>query len=136
MAQPKSTRGQGERVRVLLVDDSPEFLESAARFLSTDPWIEIVGRALSGSDALAQAARLHPDLVLMDLAMPGMNGLEAARQIRTQPDPPRIVIVTMYDSPEYRVAAEAEGAEGFVTKPEFGTRLLPLIRTLFVKREA
>jgi DNA-binding NarL/FixJ family response regulator len=118
---------------VLLVDDSSGFLEMAARFLSTDPRIVVVGHALSGHDALEQVARLNPDLVLMDLVMPGMNGLEATRLIKAQAGAPRVVILTLHDNPEYRAAAEAVGADGFVAKWEVGTQLEPLIHTLFAK---
>ena len=120
-------------VRILLVDDSTEFLESAARFLSVDPQIEIVGRALSGPDALDQIGRLHPDLVLMDLAMPGTNGLEATRCIKAQPGAPCVIILTLYDDPEYRAEAGAVCADGFVAKSAFGIELLPLIHALFAK---
>ena len=118
-------------IRVLLVDDSPEFLESATRFLSTDHQIKIVGRALSGAEAIEQVALVQPDLVLMDWAMPGMNGLEATSHIKARPGAPSVVILTLYDNVEYRVAAQAAGADGYVTKSEFGTALLPVIHTLF-----
>lgn len=65
-----------QTVQVLLVDDYPDFLDAVARFLSTIPHVEIVGRARSGREALNQVARVRPDLVLMDLAMPDMSGLE------------------------------------------------------------
>jgi DNA-binding NarL/FixJ family response regulator len=123
-------------IHILLVDDSPEFLESAKRFLAGDPHIEIVGCVLSARDALEQVRQLHPDLVLMDLAMPEMNGLEATRQIKAQPDAPRVVILTLYDNPEYRAAAEAVRADGFVAKSDFGAQLLPLIHTLFAQPPA
>lgn len=122
-------------VNVLLVDNSPEFLKSAARFLSVDPRITIAGCAFSGREALEQVALLHPNLVLMDIAMPGMNGLRAARHIKAQPDAPCVIILTLYDNTEYRAAAAAVGADGFVAKREFGTKLLPLIRTLFTRAE-
>lgn len=118
-------------LRILLVDDSPTFLESATRFLAMDVRLEIVGRVLSGGEALEQVPRLCPDLVLMDLAMPGMNGLEATRQIKAQSSAPYIVILTLNDSSEYHAAALAVGADGFVTKSEIGTQLLPLIHSLF-----
>ena len=118
-------------LRVLLVDDSQDFLESAARFLSAYPSLEIVGWTFSGRDARELVARLQPDLVLMDLTMPGMNGLEATRQIKALPGAPSVVILTLHANHEYRVAAEAAGADGFIAKSEFGTQLLPLIHTLF-----
>ncbi len=118
-------------IRVLLVDDNDAFLETVARFLADDQQIEIVGQANSGPDALEQVEHLRPDLVLMDLAMPGMSGLEATRQIKARPTGPRVIILTLYDSPEYRAAAQELGADGFVVKSEFFDQLQPAIHTLF-----
>jgi DNA-binding NarL/FixJ family response regulator len=118
-------------VRTLLVDNSPEFLGAAARFLATDPQIEIVGHALSAQKAIEEVARLQPDLVLMDVAMPEMNGFAATRHIKERPNPPRVIVLTLYDNDEYRAQAQAAGADGFVAKSEFGTQLLPLIHTLY-----
>lgn len=115
-------------IRILLVDDNPQFLQSAAEFLATDPTITVAGHALSGQEALEQVVALTPDLVLMDLAMPDMNGLEATRRIKTQRDAPHVVILTLYDNAEYRAAAEDVGADGFVSKSEFGTQLRPMIQ--------
>jgi DNA-binding NarL/FixJ family response regulator len=117
-------------IQVYLVDDNPEFLQAAAHFLSTDPGIEIVGQALSSRYALANLARLEPDLVLMDLAMPELDGVEATRHIKKRAHAPCVIILTLYDSPEYRNQARAAGADGFVAKSEFGERLLPLIYEL------
>lgn len=117
-------------LRILLVDDNAQFLEVAARTLAAVPSIEIVGRALSGRDALEQVNQLQPDLVLMDVAMPNMNGLEATRQIKAQPNAPRVVMLTLYDASEYRAAAEAAGADDFISKAEFDAQVLPLIHAL------
>lgn len=113
----------------LLVDDSPAFLESITRFLAVDERIQIVGQALSGREAIEQATVLRPDLVLMDWSMPEMNGLEATRHLKAQPQAPHVVIVTLHDTPEYRSAAQDAGADGFITKSELGAQLLPLIDT-------
>lgn len=137
-------------VRILLVDDSLAFLKSAARFLSEEETrlkgspevapatslskLKIVGWALSGREALEQIPQLYPDLVLMDLAMPEMNGLEATRCIKTQPNAPYVIILTLNDSAEYRAAAETVGADGLISKSEFGTALLPLIYSLLIKK--
>jgi two-component system chemotaxis response regulator CheY len=122
-------------LRLLLVDDSPLFLDSAVQLLSRDPEIEIVGRAFSGEEALTRVAALQPDLVLMDIAMPGMGGLEATRQIKALPKPPRVVILTLYDNPEYRAAAERAGADGFICKSDFDARALTRIHALCEPKE-
>jgi DNA-binding NarL/FixJ family response regulator len=118
-------------VRILLVDDSPEFLDSAAGFLSANPQLDIVGRALSGHEALDQVGMLCPDLVLMDISMPGINGIEATRSLKTLRAATRVIILTMHDNAEYRAAAALAKADGFIMKSEFGTQLLPLISSLF-----
>lgn len=118
-------------LRILLVDDSWEFLGSVEHFLSTEPQLQVVGFASTGVEALEQVPLLHPDLVLMDLAMPKMNGLTAARRIKSQAGAPRIVILTVHNQPEYRQAAWDAGADGFIAKSDFGAQALPLIRDLF-----
>ena len=118
-------------VRILLVDDYPDFLESAARFLSTVPQVDLVGHAFSGPEAIQQSRRLRPDLVLMDLAMPDMNGLEATRQIKAQIGAPRVVILSLYDNPAYRRMATAAGADYFLNKSDLGEALVPLVHELF-----
>jgi DNA-binding NarL/FixJ family response regulator len=118
-------------IRILLVDDNPEFLEAAKRFIKSEKQIKIIGTALSGQEAIEKVKELNPDLVLMDLAMPDMNGLEATRQIKKQSSAPHVVILTLHDTPEYREASEAVGADGFVPKSDFGVQLLPLVKVLF-----
>jgi two-component system, chemotaxis family, chemotaxis protein CheY len=119
-------------IRTLLVDDSADFLDSAEQFLSADHNIEVIGRSQSGPEAIDEVSRLRPDLVLMDLAMPGMNGLEATQAIKAIDSPPRVIILTLYDNPEYRAAAGHVGADAFLTKSDFGERLLALIHDLQV----
>ena len=118
------------KIRVLLVDDSPEFLKMATQFLATVQEIDPVGVALTGQDALVLVAGLQPDLILMDLVMPEMNGLDATRHIKAMPDPPIVIILTGHDTPEYRSAAATAGADGFIHKPKLFDELLPLMRRL------
>ena len=120
-----------KRLKVLLVDDNLEFLEVAAEFLSGHAALEIVGMVQSGRGAVEMAAQTSPDLVIMDLAMPGVNGLQATREIKALPSPPRIIIVTMYDGPEISSLARDAGADDFITKSEFGESLLPAVFKLF-----
>ena len=119
-----------ERIRILLVDDSPAFLMGAQLFLTSDPRYDVVGQARSGAGAIEQVSRLHPDLVLMDLKMPEMDGLEATRLIKAQPGAPHVVIVSLHDNNAYVEAAANAGADGFVSKSEFST-LLPVLGDMF-----
>lgn len=108
-----------KQARVLLVDDAAEFLASAADFLARDPRVQIVGQARDGGEGVRLAEALSPDIVLMDLVMPGMNGLDATRRIKSWLTPPRVIIVTMHDDPAYRRSAELAGADGFICKTNF-----------------
>ena len=114
-------------MRILLVDDSPLFLALVTFLLCMERGIEVVGQAQSGDEALEQATRLRPDLVLMDWTLPGLNGLEATRRLKAQPNPPRVVILTLHDATPYRWAAAEAGADGFIAKGECATHLLALL---------
>ncbi len=134
---PMATAGQCMRtIRILLVDDNFSFLEAAARFLASDTNIEIIGQISSSLDAIQQVGQLQPDLILMDIAMPEVNGLEATRSIKAQPNAPRVIILTLYDNQEYRTASKAVKADGFIAKSEFGAQLLPLIHSMFSTQQA
>lgn len=106
-------------VRILLVDNHARFLETASQLLETLPGVEVVGRALSGPEAVEKTARLHPDLIFTDLVMPGMDGLCLTRYLKAQPHAPRIILVTLFDACGYREAALAAGADGFLAKENF-----------------
>lgn len=118
-------------IRALLVDDNLEFLESTADFLSGRPGLELLGWTTSGAEALDIVRHLDVDVVLMDLAMPTMNGLEATRLIKDRIAPPKVVMLTFHDGPEYREAARAAGADAIVPKGEMGSRLFPVLSSLF-----
>lgn len=118
-------------VRILLVDDSITFLDSVTRFLAGEPYIAIAGHAHSGRQALELVTLIEPDLVLMDIVMPDMNGLEATRQIKALVKAPCVLILTMADEPEYQEVARQVGADGFLPKTECRRQLLPFIRGFF-----
>jgi DNA-binding NarL/FixJ family response regulator/chemotaxis signal transduction protein len=122
-------------MRVLLVDDNPEFLMAAQRFLSLAPRLEVVGHANSGEEAIDRAKTLRPELVLINWSLPGVNGLEAIRRIQAQPNPPKIIMLSPQDYPEYRLAAKEAGAEGFISKSEFGQKIFSLIEYLIAQEE-
>ncbi len=83
--------------RILLVDDSPTFLAAAEGLLAFAEWVKVVGRVSSGREALEQADRLKPDLILMDLSMPEMDGLAATRRLASRPGTPPVILMTVHD---------------------------------------
>lgn len=121
-------------IRILLVDDYPYFHQAVIRLLRTEPQFEVVGSAGSGEDALEQVSLLLPDVVLLDFTLPGMNGLETLSRIKARPNAPYVIIATLHDCREYREAVEAAGGDGFITKSEFGSGILPLMETLLSER--
>jgi DNA-binding NarL/FixJ family response regulator len=122
--------GSVTKIKILLVDDNRTFLSAVRNFLAMVPDVEVVAEAFDGAMALQQAAQYRPDLVLMDIAMPGMSGLEAASAMKAFARPPQIVFLSMHDDAYYRDAARELGALGFVGKSEFVDDLIPLITGL------
>jgi DNA-binding NarL/FixJ family response regulator len=110
-------------IRVLLADDQEMVRTGFRLILSAEGDIEVVGEAGTGVDTVSKARALHPDVVLMDIRMPELDGLEATRALMADPAPPRIVVVTTFDLDEYVYGALRAGACGFLLK-DAGPRLL------------
>lgn len=123
-------------IRTLVVDDSPAALHSMCGFLKLQPNLEVAGTASDGREGLASAHALHPDLVLLDVQMPVMNGIEAAAQLRRDLPATRIVMVTVHDSPEVRQACRESGADGFIAKEHLDRELPALIEQIFACDES
>ena len=119
------------RGRTLIVDDNPTFIESVSGFLARRPTIELLGCANTGAEALERATGESPDLVLVDLVMPGMNGLDLTKKLRALPRPPRVIVMTLAEHPAYVEHARNAGADALLSKYEITTRLMPLIAQLF-----
>lgn len=117
-------------LKILLVDDNLTFLASVKHFLTMFPNTQVIGEAHDGHHALALAQQLQPDLVLLDIVMPGPNGLEVAKTMQTWPKPPKVLFLSMHDNESYRTAASALGALGLVGKANFVVELLPIITGL------
>ena len=115
---------------VLLVDDHEGFINAAVRHLRRLDWVNIVGSAGNGIEAIAQCEALRPDVVLMDLAMPGMGGLQATRLIKAQDAPPYVVIASHFDDAEHREHALRAGADAFVSKLSYIHDVMPLLEKL------
>ena len=118
------------KITVLLVDDHEGFINAALRHLRKLPWIEVVGQAGNGLEALERSEAPRPDVVLMDLAMPEMGGLQATRLIKAQDNPPFIVIASHFDDAEHREHALRAGADGFVSKLSYIQEVLAILEKL------
>src|SRR5438128_517120 len=101
---------------VLVVDDEPAFLDLAQMVLSQRPGMSVVGTASSGEQALELLPSLKPEVIILDVQMPGMSGFEAARRLRSAAAGLRLFIVSAHDEPQYEAIAIAAGANGFLTK--------------------
>ncbi|MEV6637917.1 response regulator transcription factor [Actinoplanes sp. NPDC051470] len=120
-------------MRVLVADDEQLLRDALTRLVGAAPDLEIAGTAANGADAVTAASRLTPDVVLMDIRMPVMDGIEATRRIVAGPStvsghPPRVLILTTYDLDSYVYAAVSAGASGFLLKDAPGDRLRDGIR--------
>jgi DNA-binding NarL/FixJ family response regulator len=117
-------------IRVLVADDQSMVRAGFHMLLSGEDDIEVVAEASNGLEAVAQAARFHPTVVLMDIRMPQLDGLEATRRILAANDTARILILTTFDLDEYVYEALRSGASGFVLKDDPPEQLLAAIRVV------
>lgn len=101
-------------IRVLIADDNPRSRSGMRALLTTRPEVEVVDTAQDGEQAVQDAAMLQPDVVLMDVQMPGLDGLEATRQIKARWPRIRVIVLTLY--PAYQAAARLAGADAFLLK--------------------
>jgi DNA-binding NarL/FixJ family response regulator len=118
------------RVRVLLVDDQALFREGLATLLGLNPLIEIVGEAADGETAVSEYRRLRPEVVLMDLRMPGISGVEATRRILAGHPSARVLVLTTFEEDEEVFAAVRAGAAGYLLKASPSEKLVEAIRTV------
>jgi DNA-binding NarL/FixJ family response regulator len=117
-------------IRVLLVDDQSLMRMGFAMVLRAEPDIEVVGEAADGKTALAQAAALKPDVVLMDVRMPGMDGIEATRRLVERSPKAKVIVLTTFDLDEYAFGALKAGASGFLLKDVRPDDLVAAIRAV------
>jgi DNA-binding NarL/FixJ family response regulator len=119
-------------IRVLLVDDQPLLRTGFRMMLSAEPDLEVVGEAGDGAAAVELAGRLHPDVILMDIRMPGMDGIEATRRLAGPgvADPARVLMLTTFGLDEYVVEALRAGASGFLLKDSSPEDLIEAIHVI------
>jgi DNA-binding NarL/FixJ family response regulator len=117
-----------EKIRVLVADDQTLVRTGFRVILEAEGDIEVVAEADTGTEAIRQAQLVEPDVILMDIRMPGLDGLAATEEILRHPDPPTIVVLTTFDQNEYIYRALRAGAAGFLLKDAPSTRLIAAVR--------
>ncbi len=108
-----------DKIRTVVVDDHVDFRRLAQVLLEEVDGVELLGLGADGEEAIHLCERLRPDLLIMDLSMPRMGGIQATRLIKAQDDPPLIAIVSIYDDSEHRAHAASAGADAFINKADF-----------------
>jgi DNA-binding NarL/FixJ family response regulator len=114
------------RVRILLADDHPDLLKTVEHHLESE--FEVVGKVLDGQLLLEEAMRLKPDVIVSDISMPLLNGIDAADQLKESGCQSRIVFLTVHSDPDFVRECLATGALGYVVKSRMMTELVPAIR--------
>jgi DNA-binding NarL/FixJ family response regulator len=117
-------------IRVMVVDDQALVRTGFRMILDAEPDIDVVGEAEDGLAAVELAERANPDVILMDIRMPRLDGVEATARITARPDPPRVLILTTFDLDEYVFAALRAGASGFLLKDTPAEELAAAVRTV------
>ena len=125
-----------QTIRTLIVDDNAGFRRRLKEFLASEPDIQVIGEAADGQAAILKARELQPDLVLMDVRMPGTNGITATRQLKEEMPELKVIMLSILDVQEYKQAALAGGANGYVIKKSLIEELMPAIRTALAQAPA
>jgi two-component system response regulator NreC len=116
------------KIRVLLADDHTLFRQGIRNLLATEPDLEVIGEVSNAGDAMEKSAELRPDVVLMDIGMPGFSSFEATRQIKRERPETKVLFLTMYDDEDYLVEGMEVGGNGYVLKDCPAPQLLAAIR--------
>jgi len=119
------------KIRVLIVDDHTLFRETLQNFLESDGRIQVVGDAGDGIEAICKVGQLKPDIVLMDIAMPNLNGMQATRQIKKEYPSTKVIMLTMYDTEQYIAEMLRTGASGYILKKASSQELISAIQAVY-----
>jgi DNA-binding NarL/FixJ family response regulator len=119
-----------DTIRVLVVDDHPVVRQGLRTFLDLQDDLEVVGESADGESCVADAERLHPDVILLDLRMPGVNGVDALRSLREHGNPAKVLVITSFTEPTAVLPAVRAGASGYVYKDVDPPALAAAIRSV------
>jgi DNA-binding NarL/FixJ family response regulator len=125
---PPAPPAGGKTIRVVIADDQGMVRSGFSVLLNAQPDIEVIAEAVNGQEAIARARALHPDVILMDVRMPVLDGLQATREITAMPDPPKILVLTTFDLDDYVYEALRSGASGFLLKDASADELANAVR--------
>src|SRR5277367_2919050 len=118
------------KIRIMLADDHTLFRQGIRTLISAEPDMEVVGEASNGGDAVEKANEARPDVVLMDIGMPGLSSFEATRQIKKNRPETKVLFLTMYDDEDYLVEGMEVGASGYVLKDSPSAQLVAAVRDI------
>jgi two-component system response regulator NreC len=127
---PEGPRAMRIKIRVLLADDHTILRQGLKMLLNAQSDMEVIGEASDGHQAISEANRLQPDIILMDITMPDMNGIAATSQVRRQRPDVRVLVLTMHENEEYLFQALRAGASGYILKEAADTELITAIRAV------
>jgi len=130
MFREHSNGGSSSKARLLVVDDQPFMRVAIKAILATDPSLEVVGEAQDGQQATQRCRELRPDLVLMDVSMPTMNGIDATRRLKAEFPETSVLILTVHADHRFLMEAVKAGAAGYVLKGEHADRILDAVRAV------
>ena len=125
-----------QTIRTMIVDDDAGFRRRVREFLASEPDIEIVGELADGLEVVPRARELKPDVVLMDVRMPGLNGINATRLLKDEMPELKLIMLSVFDLPEYQEAAMVSGASAYVVKKSMIVDLVPTIRRVCSARRS
>src|SRR5215213_8795574 len=130
MSPSQNTPGEGDVITVLLVDDIPETRENIKKLLAFESDFKVIGSVGTGREAVAQAHELRPDIVIMDINMPDMDGIQATSEITKALPTAAVIMMSVQNDPDYLRKAMLAGARNFLTKPILPDELYNTIRTV------